>query len=100
MRTLRKVLLPAIVGLAAYMIVLTGQSPRLTGELVSAAPMVEPTLSLNAPATAKPEGIIDVQIVITGTAGLAALEFDFVVDQTLVEVSGITIEPLLGRGDG
>jgi len=101
MNVLRKVILPAIIGLTAYLVVISGKAPQLTGQLASAAPLSEPTLSLVAPADPQsPEGTIDVQVVITGTAGLAALEFDLVLDQTLVEVSGITIAPLLGGTNG
>ena len=77
MKTPEKVILATIFGLSIYLVAISGGSICISGEQVIAAPLVEPTLFLIAPAgLQKPEGTIEVQVAITDTFGLAALELD------------------------
>jgi len=97
-KTLKRLITAPILGVAFYLLVMSGQSPAHQSDVATAALLPQPTLSLVAPSGPQsPDGTIDVQVVITGTAGLAALEFDLVLNKALVEVSGMTIAPLLGK---
>jgi len=97
MKALKKLSLGAILGLAFYLVTVSYLSAQPAANVVSAGFLDGPRLLLVAPSgnqsTTEP---IDVQVVVTGTVGLSAFEFDLVLDRSLLDVNDLSIEPLLG----
>ncbi len=86
-----------LIPLMLFLLLLIGLSR--TG--VSSTQAVTPTLGLSAPAGPQPSsGTVEVQVVISDSANLAAFEFDLVYDRTLVQVQDFTLRALLGQGSG
>ncbi len=86
-----------LIPLILFLLLLIGLSR--TG--VSPTQAANPTLALLAPsAPQSSSGTVDVQVVITDSANLAAFEFDLVYDRTLVQVVSFTLSSFLGQGSG
>ncbi len=97
MKALKRLILAAILGLAFYLTAIASQSPESPSVVVSAGLIDGPRLLLVAPPGPQPATApIDVQVIVTGTIGLAAFEFDLVLDRSLLEVGDLSVEPLLG----
>ncbi len=83
-----------LIPLILFLLLLIGLSR--TG--VSPTQAALPTLGLLAPSTPQPSsGTVEVQVVITDSANLAAFEFDLVYDRTLVQVVSFTLGSFLGQ---
>jgi len=97
MKALKRLSLGAILGLAFFLVTMSYQTARPAANVVSAGFLGGPTLSLVAPPGPQSANApIDVLVVVTGTVDLSAFEFDLVLDRSLLEVSDLSIEPLLG----
>ncbi len=86
-----------LIPLILFLLLLIGLSR--TG--VSPTQAANPKLAFMAPTTPQPSsGTVEVQVVITDSANLAAFEFDLSYDRTLVQVVDFTLRSFLGQGGG